>query len=374
MKGGGFMVIGVPKEIKTEEKRVAITPAGVTAFVSRGHKVLVQRGAGLGSAILDPQYIAAGAELVDDPQKMWQEAQMILKVKEPLEEEYPYLQEGQILFTYLHLAANRPLTEMLLASKVTGIGYETIQLNDGSLPLLAPMSEVAGRLAIQVGAQCLEVKNGGRGVLLSGVSGVPPAKVVIIGAGVAGINACHVAVGMGALVSILDINPSRLAYVRDIMHGNVTTVMSNSANIEEEVLKAELVIGAVLIPGARAPKLISENLVRRMMSGSAIVDVAVDQGGMCETTRPTTHDHPTYIVHDVVHYCVTNMPGAVPRTSTYALTNSTLSYALDIANKGFERAMARNPALLRGLNIYKGTITHSGVAEAFDLPMEQVSF
>jgi alanine dehydrogenase len=368
------MVIGVPKEIKTEEKRVAITPAGVTAFVARGHRVLVQREAGLGSAILDEQYAAAGAELVEDPRKIWQEAQMILKVKEPLEEEYPYLQEGQILFTYLHLAANRPLTDMLLASKVTGIGYETIQLNDGSLPLLAPMSEVAGRLAVQVGAQCLEVKNGGRGVLLSGVSGVPPAKVVIIGAGVAGINACHVAVGMGAQVSILDINPSRLAYVRDIMRGNVTTVMSNSANIEEEVLKAELVIGAVLIPGAKAPKLISENLVRRMMQGSAIVDVAVDQGGMCETTRPTTHDHPTYIVHGVVHYCVTNMPGAVPRTSTYALTNSTLSYALEIANRGFEKAMARNPALLRGLNTYKGAVTHSGVAEAFDLPMEQVSF
>jgi alanine dehydrogenase len=263
---------------------------------------------------------------------------------------------------------------MLLTSKVTGIGYETIQLNDGSLPLLAPMSEVAGRLAVQVGAQCLEVKNGGRGVLLSGVSGVPPAKVVIIGAGVAGINACHVAVGMGALVSILDINPSRLAYVRDIMHGNVTTVMSNSANIEEEVLKAELVIGAVLIPGAKAPKLIRENLVRRMMSGSAIVDVAVDQGGMCETTRPTTHDNPTYIVHGVVHYCVANMPGAVPRTSTYALTNSTLSYALDIANKGLEKVMERNPALLRGLNTYKGSVTHAGVAEAFDFPLEQVSF
>ncbi len=368
------MIIGVPKERKKQERRVAITPAGVTALVSHGHRVLIERGAGLGSAILDEQYKAAGAEIIAEPRFIWQEAEMILKVKEPLEEEYDLLREGQIIFTYLHLAANRELTERMLEAKCIGIGYETIQLDDGSLPLLAPMSEVAGRLSIQVGARCLEVTQGGRGILLSGVSGVPPAKVVIIGAGIVGANACHVAVGIGAQVSILDVNPTRLGYVRDIMHGHVTTVMSNRANIEEEVLKADLVIGAVLIPGARAPKLITEDMVEKMKPGAAIVDVAVDQGGICETTRPTTHDDPTYIVHDVVHYCVTNMPGAVPRTSTYALTNSTLSYALEIADRGLEGALARNRALLKGLNVFRGKVTHSGVAEAFSIPLEEIHF
>lgn len=368
------MILGVPKEIKKEEGRVAITPAGVTGFVSHGHKVLVEQGAGLDSGIFDEQYAKAGAVIVPEARKVWEEAGMILKVKEPLEEEYEYLHVGQILFTYLHLAANRPLTERMIASGIVGVGYETIQLEDGSLPLLAPMSEVAGRLSVQVGAQCLEAKNGGRGILLSGVSGVPPAKVTIIGGGIVGINACHVALGIGARVSILDINPTRLAYVRDIMHGSVTTVMSNMANIEEEVLNADLVIGAVLIPGAKAPNLVTEDMVQRMKPGSAIVDVAVDQGGMCETTRPTTHDNPIYIVHDVVHYCVTNMPGAVPRTSTYALTNSTLSYALEIAENGLEKAMARNLALSRGLNVYQGAVTHPGVAEAFGLPLQEVSF
>jgi len=366
--------VGVPREIKKQERRVAITPAGVTAFVSHGHRVLVERGAGLGSAIFDEQYRAAGAELVSDPRQIWGEAEMILKVKEPLEEEYPLLREGQVVFTYLHLAANRELTQKMIQARCIGIGYETIQLEDGSLPLLAPMSEVAGRLSIQVGARCLEVGQGGRGILLSGVSGVPPAKVVIIGAGIVGANACHVAVGIGAQVSILDVNPSRLGYVRDIMQGHVTTVMSNRANIEEEVLKADLVIGAVLIPGAKAPRLITEEMVQRMKPGAAIVDVAVDQGGMCETTRPTTHDEPTYIVHDVVHYCVANMPGAVPRTSTYALTNSTLSYALDIADRGVQKAMARSRALRRGLNVYLGGVTHEGVAEAFGLPLQAMDF
>ncbi|MGQ9859320.1 MAG: alanine dehydrogenase [Thermodesulfobacteriota bacterium] len=368
------MIVGIPREIKKQERRVAITPAGVTAFVSHGHRVLVEKGAGLGSAILDEQYKAAGADLLEDATEIWAQADMILKVKEPLPEEYALLREGQILFTYLHLAANKELTQRMIEAKCVGIGYETIQLEDGSLPLLAPMSEVAGRLAIQVGARCLEVSQGGRGVLLSGVSGVPPAKVVIIGAGIVGANACHVAVGIGAQVSILDVNPTRLGYVRDIMQGHVTTVMSNRANIEEEVLKADLVIGAVLIPGAKAPKLITEDMVQRMKPGAAIVDVAVDQGGMCETTRPTTHDDPTYIVHDVVHYCVANMPGAVPRTSTYALTNSTLSYALDIADKGLTRALARNRALRRGLNVYLGRVTHEGVADAFALPLETVDF
>lgn len=368
------MIVGVPKEIKKQERRVAITPAGVTAFVSHGHRLLIERGAGLGSAILDDQYRAAGAELVSDPSLIWSEAEMILKVKEPLPEEYSMLREGQILFTYLHLAANRELTERMIQAKCVGVAYETIQLEDGSLPLLAPMSEVAGRLSIQVGARCLEVGQGGRGVLLSGVSGVPPAKVVIIGAGIVGANACHVAVGIGAQVSILDVNPSRLGYVRDIMQGHVTTVMSNRANIEEEVIKADLVIGAVLIPGAKAPRLISDEMVQKMKPGAAIVDVAVDQGGMCETTRPTTHDEPTYLVHDVVHYCVANMPGAVPRTSTYALTNSTLSYALDIADRGLLGAMSRSRALQKGLNIYLGAVTHPGVAEAFGLPLENVGF
>lgn len=368
------MIVGVPKEIKKQERRVAITPAGVTAFVSHGHRVLIEREAGLGSAILDEQYKAAGAELVSDKALIWDEAEMILKVKEPLPEEYPMLREGQILFTYLHLAANRELTDRMIQAKCIGVAYETIQLEDGSLPLLAPMSEVAGRLSIQVGARCLEVGQGGRGVLLSGVSGVPPAKVVIIGAGIVGANACHVAVGIGAQVSILDVNPSRLGYVRDIMQGHVTTVMSNRANIEEEVVKADLVIGAVLIPGAKAPKLISEEMVQKMKPGAAIVDVAVDQGGMCDTTRPTTHDEPTYLVHDVVHYCVANMPGAVPRTSTYALTNSTLSYALDIADRGILGAMSRSRALQKGLNVYKGAVTHPGVAEAFGLPLENVGF
>jgi alanine dehydrogenase len=368
------MIVGVPKEIKKQERRVAITPAGVTAFVSHGHRVLMERGAGLGSAILDEQYKAAGAELVSDRALIWNEAEMILKVKEPLPEEYPMLREGQILFTYLHLAANRELTDRMIQAKCVGVAYETIQLEDGSLPLLAPMSEVAGRLSIQVGARCLEVGQGGRGVLLSGVSGVPPAKVVIIGAGIVGANACHVAVGIGAQVSIMDVNPSRLGYVRDIMQGHVTTVMSNRANIEEEVIKADLVIGAVLIPGAKAPKLITEEMVQKMKPGAAIVDVAVDQGGMCETTRPTTHDEPTYLVHDVVHYCVANMPGAVPRTSTYALTNSTLSYALDIADRGILGAMSRSRALQKGLNIYQGAVTHPGVAEAFGLPLESVGF
>jgi alanine dehydrogenase len=299
---------------------------------------------------------------------------MILKVKEPLPPEYELMREGQILFTYLHLAANRKLTQRLIECGTSSVAYETIQLGDRSLPLLAPMSEVAGRLSIQVGAQCLEARNGGKGILLSGVSGVPPAKVVIIGAGIVGINACHMAAGIGAQVSILDVNPTRLAYVRDIMKGGVTTVMSNRANIEEEVLSADLVIGAVLIPGALAPRLVTKDMVRRMMPGSAIVDIAVDQGGMCETTRPTTHDHPTFTAYSVVHYCVANMPGAVPRTSTYALTNSTLSYALELADHGLEMAMAQNKALLKGLNIYKGKVTLRGVAEAFGMTYEEPQF
>jgi alanine dehydrogenase len=368
------MIVGVPKEIKAEENRVAITPAGVMTLVARGHRVLIEKNAGLGSGILDKQFRAAGAEILDEARPIWESADFILKVKEPLEQEFEFLRDGQILFTYLHLAASREVTRILLDKKVIGIAYETIQLDDGSLPLLAPMSEVAGRLSIQKGAFCLESRNGGSGVLLSGVSGVPPAKVVILGAGVVGVNACQIAVGIGARVSVLDVNPIKLRYVRDIMGGHITTVMSNSGNIGEEVSRADLVIGAVLIPGARAPILISENLVKKMKPGSAIVDIAVDQGGCCETTRPTTHANPTYKLHGVVHYAVTNMPGDVPRTSTFALTNSTLSYALEIADKGCERAFSENLALLKGLNTYKGALTCKAVAETHNIPYRAPKF
>ena len=368
------MIIGIPKEIKREEKRVAMTPEGVSALVLHGHRVLVQEGAGAGSGMPDEAYRRAGAEILDDVNRLWSSAELVLKVKEPVEQEYGCMREGQIIFTYLHLAASRALTEQMLSRRVTGIAYETIQLLDNTLPLLAPMSEVAGRLAIQVGAWCLESKNGGAGILLSGVSGVPPAKVVLIGAGIVGINACHVAVGIGADVVIMDINPARLRYIQDIFRGAVTTVMSNRANIEEQVVTADLVVTSVLIPGARAPELLSSNLIRRMRPGSTIVDVAIDQGGCCETSRPTTHDDPIYTWEDVVHYCVGNMPSAVPRTSTYALTNSTLQYVLEIADKGFKRGMKENRALRRGLNVIGGKVVQEGVAEAFEMTCEKVRF
>ena len=368
------MIVGVPKETKAEENRVAITPAGVMTLVGHGHRVFMEKNAGLGSGILDEEFCAAGAEIVDKASFIWEEADFILKVKEPLEQEYKLLHDGRILFTYLHLAASNEVTRVLLEKKIVGIAYETIQLSDGSLPLLAPMSEVAGRLSIQKGAFCLEARNGGSGVLISGVSGVPPAKVVILGAGIVGANACQIAVGIGARVSVLDVNPTRLRYVRDIMGGHITTVMSNSGNIEEEVSRADLVIGAVLIPGARAPIVVRENLVKKMKPGSAIVDIAVDQGGCCETTRPTTHANPTYKLHGVVHYAVTNMPGDVPRTSTFALTNSTLSYVLEIADKGCERAFSENEALRKGLNTYNGSLTCKAVAEAHNIPYDEPKF
>ena len=366
------MIIGVPKEIKTEENRVAVTPTGVAGFVARSHKVLIQKGAGLGSALTDRAYESAGATMVETAEDVWQQADMIMKVKEPQVAEYALLRPGLILFTYLHLAANESVTRALLDHKVTAIGYETIQLDDGSLPLLAPMSEIAGRLSIQVGAWCLQAENGGRGILLGGASGVRPAKVVILGAGMSGTAACQVATGMGAYVSILDINPSKLRYVHDILGGHLTTLMSNRANLEEEVIEADLVIGSVLIPGAQAPKLISRALVRRMKAGAAFIDIAIDQGGCAETSRPTTHREPIYIDEDVVHYCVTNMPAIVPNTSTYALTNSTLSYGLQLANRGFPQALARDKALAKGLNTYAGKITHEGVANAFNLPWTPV--
>jgi alanine dehydrogenase len=361
------MRIGVPREVKTDEDRVAATPSGVSGLVAHGHRVSVESGAGAGSRISDAAYRAAGAEVVARPEDVW-ESDLVLKVKEPVAEEYPRLRPGLVLFTYLHLAANEPLTRALLDSGVRAVGYETVQLDDGSLPLLAPMSEVAGRLSIQVGAWCLQAENGGRGVLLGGASGVRPAKVVILGAGIAGANACKVAVGVGAHVSILDVNPARLRYVYDILGGHVTTVMSNRANIEEEVSAADLVIGSVLIPGALAPRLVSRSLVRRMADGSAIVDVSIDQGGCVETARPTTHQDPIYVEEGVVHYCVTNMPGIVPHTSTYALTNVTFSYALAIADHGLEAAAHESAPLRRAINVYDGKIAHRGVAEAFGLP------
>ena len=366
------MIIGVPKEIKTEENRVAVTPTGVAGFVARNHTVLIQKGAGSGSGLTDASYQAAGATIVDSAKEVWNKADMIMKVKEPQESEFSLLRPGLILFTYLHLAAAETVTRTMLERKITGIAYETIQLDDGSLPLLAPMSEIAGRLSIQVGAWCLQAENGGRGVLLGGASGVRPANVVILGAGMSGTAACQVAVGMGAYVSILDINPNKLRYVHDILGGHVTTLMSNRANVEEAVVGADLVIGSVLIPGAQAPKLIPRALAKRMKPGAAFVDIAIDQGGCADTSRPTTHLKPIYVEEELVHYCVTNMPAIVPNTSTYALTNSTLTYGLELANRGFPQALLRNPALAKGLNTFDGKVTYEGVASAFNLPFTPV--
>ncbi len=366
------MIIGVPKEIKNEENRVAVTPTGVAGFVARNHKVLIQQGAGSGSGLTDAAYQAAGATIVQSAAEVWQQADMIMKVKEPQVSEFPLMRSGLILFTYLHLAASEAVTRALLKHKITAMAYETIQLDDGSLPLLAPMSEIAGRLSIQVGAWCLQAENGGRGILLGGASGVRPGHVVILGAGMSGTTACQVAAGMGAYVSILDINPTKLRYVHDILGGHVTTLMSNRANLEEAVTDADLVIGSVLIPGAQAPKLISRALAKRMKPGAAFVDIAIDQGGCAETSRPTTHDNPIYVDEKVVHYCVTNMPAIVPNTSTYALTNSTLGYGLELANRGFPQALARNKALAKGLNIFDGKVIYEGVANALTLPYTPV--
>jgi len=361
------VIVGVPREIKAEEKRVAMTPAGVGALVAHGHEVLVERGAGEGSSLPDHLYGEAGARLVDAV-TVWRDAALILKVKEPVPDEYPRLRPGVVLFTYLHLAANAELVRVLRERRVQALAYETLQLEDGSLPLLAPMSEVAGRLAVQAGAWCLQAQHGGRGVLLSGASGVRPANVVILGAGIAGTNACQVAVGTGARVSILDVNPTKLRYVHDILGGHVTTVMSNRANIEEELLDADLVIGTVLIPGALAPKLVSRALVRAMRRGAALVDVSIDQGGCAETSRPTTHAAPIYVEEGVVHYCVTNMPGIVPHTSTYALTNATLSYALALADQGLVPALRASAPLRHAANVIDGEVTHPAVAASVGVP------
>lgn len=361
------MIVGVPKEIKTGEKRVALTPQGVDALVSHHHRILVERGAGVGSGFSDEEYQKAGALLVERREDVWKEADLVVKVKEPLESEFPLMKPGQVLFTYLHLAADWHLTLQLLERRIVGIGYETVQERNGSLPLLRPMSEIAGRASILAGGMCLEAIRGGRGVLLCGASGVPPAKVVILGAGVAGSNACKVALGMGARVSILDVQPERLSYLHDITQGHITTFISNRMTIAEEITDADLVIGAVLIPGAQAPRLVSRQMLKRMRPGSAVVDISVDQGGCFETTRPTTHEDPTYVEEGVVHYCVANIPGAYPRTSTLALTNATFPYVLQIANKGYARAMEENEALRKGLNVMEGKLICQGVAESFGL-------
>jgi len=364
--------IAIPREVKNHEYRVAITPAGVHELVRHGHEVYVEAGAGLGSSIPDAEYQTAGARILPDVDDVWANGDLVLKVKEPIAEEYPRMHPGQVLFTYLHLAASRECTDALLDRKVTGIAYETVELADNSLPLLAPMSEVAGRLAPQVGAYHLMRSGGGRGVLMGGVSGVYAAKVVVIGAGVSGLNAAAIALGMQAEVLLLDKNINKLRLSDSIYQGHLQTVASNAYEIERAVIDAELVIGAVLVPGAKAPKLVSNELVSRMKPGSVLVDIAIDQGGCFEDSRPTTHDDPVYQVHNSLFYCVANMPGAVPHTSTYALTNVTLPYALELANRGWREAMARDKALALGLNTYDGQITYGPVAQAHDLTYVKV--
>jgi alanine dehydrogenase len=357
------MLVGVPKEIKVHESRVALTPEGVFEFVRSGHQVVVETGAGVGSAISDADFIEAGARIESDVEKIWSQADLILKVKEPIPAEYPRLRSGQILFTYLHLAASKECTDALLKSGTTAIAYETVEV-DGALPLLAPMSEVAGRLAVQVGAYALQKPNGGRGVLLAGVPGVAPGKVVVIGGGVAGLNAAVIAMGMGADVTVLDRSLPRLAYIDSLYNGRIKTLASTSHAIDREIKQADLVIGAVLVHGAKAPKLVTNAQVAQMKPGSVLVDIAIDQGGCFEDSRPTTHAEPTFEVHNSIFYCVANMPGAVPVASTYALTNATLPYALSIADKGWEKAIADDPALDRGLNVHAGKVRYNAVAVA----------
>ena len=365
------MLVGVPREIKNHEYRVAITPAGVKEFINHGHKVIVETGAGNGSAISDDAYKAAGAEIVTTAADVWARAEMILKVKEPIAQEYPLMRQGQVLFTYLHLAASKECTDALIKSDITAIAYETVDVN-GYLPLLAPMSEVAGRMAVQVGAAALQKSAGGRGVLLGGVPGVRPARVVILGGGVAGVNAATIAHGMRAEVTILDVNTRRLVQLDELFEGNVRTLASNSYEIEDQVLSADLVIGAVLVHGAKAPRLVSNDLVKRMKPGSVLVDIAIDQGGCFEDSKPTTHADPTYPVHGSIFYCVANMPGAVPNTSTYALTNVTLRYALALADKGWREAIKADPNLALGLNVHEGKVYYDAVAEAHGLPSNKL--
>lgn len=357
------MKIGVPKEIKNNENRVALTPAGVHSLVESGHEVVVETNAGMGSYFTDEDYIAAGGKIAASAQDAWN-ADMVMKVKEPLQQEYNYFREGLILFTYLHLAPEPELTKALIDNKVVGIAYETVQLPNGGLPLLSPMSEVAGRMAAQIGAQYLQRTNGGKGILLAGVPGVHKGRVTIIGGGQAGTNAAKMAIGLGAEVTLLDLNPMRLQQLDDIFGNQVQTLMSTPFNIAESVRTSDLVIGAVLIPGAKAPKLVTEEMIKSMSPGSVVIDIAIDQGGIFETTdRITTHDDPTYIKHDIVHYAVANMPGAVPRTSTMALNNATIPYALQIANKGYAQAAKDNSALYKGINTLEGYVTFEAVAK-----------
>lgn len=362
------MIIGVPKEIKNNENRVALTPAGVIALEEAGHEVYIENNAGSGSGISNEQYVAAGGQIVMTAAQVYNSADMIVKVKEPLPAEYELFREGQIIFTYLHLAPEPELTQALLKKKVTGIAYETIQLNNGSLPLLTPMSEVAGRMSIQVGAHFLEKHASGRGILLGGVPGVPAAEVAIIGGGTVGSNAAKMAIGMGAQVTIVDKSAEKLRYLDDIFGSRISTLMSNSYNIAAAVRKADLLIGAVLIPGAKAPRLVTKEMVKTMQPGSVIVDVAIDQGGSIETIdRVTNHDNPVYEKYGVIHYSVANMPGAVARTSTFALTNATLPYILELTNKGLKGAMLGDNALAKGLNVYDGHLVYPAVAEALNL-------
>ncbi len=362
------MIIGTSKEIKNNENRIGLTPAGAEALIKAGHRVLVEQGSGMGSGFTDESYRAVGAEVIADKKKLFDSSEMIIKVKEPLAEEYDLFHEGQILFTYLHLAPEPELTQALLKHKVTGIAYETVRGRGNTLPLLAPMSEIAGRMSVQIGAQFLESQYGGSGVLLGGVSGVASGQVVIVGGGVVGTNAAKMAVGLGARVTVIDLSIDRLRYLDDIFGGRVCTVMSNSFNIAEWAKQADLLVGAVLIPGARAPKLVTEDMVKHMKKGSVIVDVAIDQGGAVETSdHCTTHEDPIFVKHGVIHYSVANIPGAVARTSTLALTNATLPYALRIAGKGWKAACSEDPGLAQGLNTVDGNVTNQAVAEALQL-------
>ena len=366
------MIIGVPKEIKNNENRVALTPAGVAEFKKHGHLVYVQKSAGENSGFSDKAYAEAGAELLPTIEAVYDIAEMIIKVKEPIASEYPLIKKDQLLFTYFHFASSEPLTYAMMEREAVCLAYETVEKSDRSLPLLVPMSEVAGRMAIQEGAKYLEKPMKGKGILLGGVPGVPPAKVVILGGGIVGTQAAKMAAGFGAQVTILDISLPRLRYLSDVMPANVTTVMSNHYNVRDAISQADLVIGAVLIPGAKAPHLITRDMLKLMAAGTVVVDVAVDQGGCIETCTPTTHENPTFIIDDIVHYCVANMPGAVPYTSTLALTNATLPYALQLANKGWKKACAENEELKKGLNVAHGKILYKGVADAWNLPFEDV--
>jgi alanine dehydrogenase len=362
------MRVGIPTEIKNNEYRVAITPAGVAELVHRGHEVIIQSGAGEGSAITDADFKRAGAQLITSADQVWDEADLLLKVKEPIEAEYARLRKGQTLFTYLHLAASKPCTDALLASGTTSIAYETVQTGDGALPLLAPMSEVAGRLSAQVGAYHMMRSHGGRGVLMGGVPGVAPAEVVVIGGGVAGYNAARVAKGMGAHVTVFDLNVNTLRKIDNENNGVIETRYSSMLDLEDALKKADLVIGAVLVPGAKAPKLVTNSTVAHMKSGAVLVDIAIDQGGCFEDSRPTTHDDPTFAVHDTLFYCVANMPGAVPRTSTYALTNATMPYVLKLADTGWQAACQADAALAKGLATHEGALLSEQVATDLDIP------